>query len=51
MEKNNRERKSRDFDIKRAKSTGNKDRSDPYAEGVGQLNVDDLDRLRRRKLK
>ncbi len=26
-------------------------RSDPYAEGVGYLGVDDLDRLRRRKIK
>lgn len=45
-------RASHDDLIGRAKSSGNYSvRTDAAAEGVGYLGVDDLDRLRRRKLK
>lgn len=38
--------------IDRAKNSGkNQTRTDAYAEGDGYLGVDDLDRIRRRKLK
>jgi len=43
---------SHDSSIEKAKDA-NKfgDRTDAYAEGVGYLGVDDLDRIRRRKLR
>jgi len=38
--------------IDRAKASGkNQERTDAYAEGAGYLGVDDLDRIRRRKLR
>lgn len=45
-------RKSHDQLIEEAKVSGNYGvRSDAYAEGVGYLGVDDLDKIRRRKLR
>lgn len=41
-----------DAEIDRAKNSGKQQtRTDAFAEGKGYLGVDDLDRLRRRKLK
>jgi len=38
-------------EIDRAKAAGNYQRSDAYAEGAGYLGVDDLDKMRRRKIR
>lgn len=51
-EENNPEKYSRDECIDRAKSSGNYGvRTDAYAEGDGYLGVDDLDRIRKRRLR
>jgi hypothetical protein len=44
-------RYSHDECIENAKKSGNYERTDAYAEGVGYLGVDDMDRIRRRKLR
>jgi len=48
----NRERTGHDELIDRAKSSGKYgDRTDAKSQGVGYLGIDDLDRIRRRKLR
>jgi hypothetical protein len=37
--------------IDKAKKSGDYERSDAYAEGVGYLGVDDIDKMRRRKIR